>query len=412
MSKENISTPKKLLFTAILVVVLLLVAEGVAWLGLRVLDKNYNIKYQPNLTLELSQPHQKSLRMFIDNELGLTGYSESLGWTNKPNVATPDGIHISNSKGLRGKAEFQNAKPLAKKRISTFGDSFTYGMEVSGQQTWQQHLESLSAEYQTLNFGVGAHGPDQAFIRYLNEGRQFENDYVFIGYMSENIGRILNVYRPFYMPTTGIPVTKPRFKIAGKQLRKIENPNQSLTAYEDLLNQPAAAMRRYGKEDFYFQRGYAAGIFDWSSAVRLAKMAQATFLRQPVYDKTGVYNRDGEGFKLLKKILEEFYLQVQADGAEPIILISPQFIDVARRHEGRPVKYQPLLEWLDEQNYQYIDLMGAVVEFDKDNVIYDFFSRSKGHYSSLGNQAVAQAVHQHLLQSKKLPPRAEESIRD
>jgi hypothetical protein len=270
-------------------------------------------------------------------------------------------------------------------------------MEVGHIQSWQQHLERLNSNVETLNFGVGAHGPDQAYIRYLEEGKVFKTDYVAIGYMSENIARILNVYRPFYMPNTGIPVTKPRYVLENGQLRRINNPNSQLSDYEELLDNPAPAMRRYGREDYFYQRGYAAHPWQKSATVRLIQMATATLFKQPVYDLTGVYNRDGEGFKLLTKLLADFYHQVEKDGAKPIILISPQIVDFIRVKEGKPVKYQPLLEWLDEQGYDYIDHLKPMLKFADSNSVNNFFSRSRGHYSSQGNQAVAKQVNEFIL---------------
>lgn len=401
MTKTQLSLPKKIGFSAIMIALLLLFIEGCAWLGLKLLDQSFGIQYQPTLKLALSEPHKISLQKFINDEFGLTGYSQTLGWTNKPHVSTDDGIHKTNSLGLRETEEFSLEKPTDRIRLTTFGDSFTYGMEVGHKQTWQRHLEKLDARYQTLNFGIGAHGPDQAYMRYLDEGQDFKTDYVFIGYMSENIGRILNVYRPFYMPTTGIPVTKPRFVLSGNKLSTVPNPNKQLSDYQQLIDDPVAAMRSYGKEDYYYQRSYAQHPMAWSASVRLLQMASATLFNQPVYDRAGLYNTDGEGFRLLKQVLLEFYHQVERDGAHPVILISPQFIEVSRLTEGKQVKYQPLLDWLDQEGFAYIDLMDTILEFDKDHSIYDFFSRSRGHYSSAGNRAIAKSVQQYLQQHQR-----------
>ena len=41
-------------------------------------------------------------------------------------------------------------------------------------------------------------GWTKSFLRYLKVGTTYNPDIVFIGYMSENIARNVNIFRPFY----------------------------------------------------------------------------------------------------------------------------------------------------------------------------------------------------------------------
>lgn len=400
---ETISLRKKLIFTAVLVGLMLLLFEGLARVGLKFISANWGLNYHPTLNLQLSAPHHDSLTKFIADDIALTGFSKTLGWTNKANIETEDGVHITNSIGVRGKREYQKDKPTDKIRVTSFGDSFTYGMEVRGQQTWQQQLEALDPQFETMNFGVGAHGTDQALMRYRTEGADYESDFVVIGFMTENINRILNVYRPFYMPTTGIPVTKPRYQLRGGNLVFIDNPNEQVEDYSALLEDTIDTLHRYGQNDFYYRRAYAAGSFDRFATVRLWKMASATFLSKPTYELNGVYAKDGEGFQLLTAILKAFAQEVAATGATPVVLISPQLRDVERQVAGQSKMYQPLLEWLTANDIEHIDLLPTINAFDVQHVIYDFFSPTRGHYSARGNRWVAQAVRKRLYELSEQP---------
>jgi len=47
------------------------------------------------------------------------------------------------------------------------GDSFTFGQEVTYEESWGYLLEkALGSEFQVLNFGVAMYGVDQAYLRY------------------------------------------------------------------------------------------------------------------------------------------------------------------------------------------------------------------------------------------------------
>jgi hypothetical protein len=55
-------------------------------------------------------------------------------------------------------------------RINTYGDSFTYGDQVSDGETWQEYLAGHLGE-PIRNFGVGGYGVYQAYRRMLREER-------------------------------------------------------------------------------------------------------------------------------------------------------------------------------------------------------------------------------------------------
>ena len=58
-------------------------------------------------------------------------------------------------------------------------------------------MESYGSHIEALNFGVGGFGLDQAYLRYLEDGIQYNSHIVLIGFMSENIYRNVIPIVPF-----------------------------------------------------------------------------------------------------------------------------------------------------------------------------------------------------------------------
>jgi hypothetical protein len=101
---------------------------------------------------------------------------------------------------------------------------------------------------EVLNFGVSGYSPDQAWLRYQRDGRAYQPCAVLIGYMIENVNRVVNRFRPFYQPDTGIVLGKPRFQVQSGQLTLLPIPAQQVTDYAD----PAWVERSLGPNDFWY----------------------------------------------------------------------------------------------------------------------------------------------------------------
>jgi len=115
---------------------------------------------------------------------------------------------------MRDNREYAAQPPHGTLRIAAFGDSFTYGSDVLLHESWAKRLATQDESLQILNFGVGAYGLDQAYLRYLQHKDRHHPHIVFIGYMSRNLERHVNVYRPFYSRIYSRRIfTKPHFQI-------------------------------------------------------------------------------------------------------------------------------------------------------------------------------------------------------
>ncbi len=91
----------------------------------------------------------------------------------------------TNSKGLRGKIEYEYKKPDDTFRVLLFGDSFVWGEELHEHQTiavqLKKELEKRGVgdkKIEVIPFGVGSYGMQQVYLSYNNTGQQYEADIV------------------------------------------------------------------------------------------------------------------------------------------------------------------------------------------------------------------------------------------
>jgi len=166
-------------------------------------------------------------------------FDEDLGWSIQPDFRTPehrsgpDGppsypVTSSNSRGLRGTREFALQKPEGVTRILTLGDSFTFGDEVSDDQTWPYRLGQIAGDpVEVVNAAVHGYGHDQMLLRLLRDGLPYHPDVVVLGFMRWDMERNLLACRDFAKPRyvlddghlrlRDVPVPSPR-EVAVREL--------------------------------------------------------------------------------------------------------------------------------------------------------------------------------------------------
>ena len=117
-----------------------------------------------------------------------TTYDANRGWAVKPNVRnmTPFGngkFENTNSKGLRGVSEHAYARTPGVRRILVLGDSFTFGTEVSDDETFAHDVEATLPHTEVLNLGVQGYGQDQMLLYLHHEGVKYHPDIVILGFV-------------------------------------------------------------------------------------------------------------------------------------------------------------------------------------------------------------------------------------
>lgn len=210
-------------------------------------------------------------------------YSPSRGWAIKPNLHDMPVFHEkilnSNARGLRGRTNYPYDKPAARCRIVVLGDSWTFGEEVSDDETYAAQLGRVLRDAEVLNFGVHGYGHDQMLIYLREEALNYHPDLVIVGFEHFDIYRNLLSFRDF---------AKPRFVLDGTQLVLTNSPVPS----------PESVLR--------------------SERYRVKLLDAAALLYQSYRWLTGDWERDAR--RITTAILSELVRSVLAAGAVPLFV--------------------------------------------------------------------------------------------
>jgi hypothetical protein len=135
------------------------------------------------------------------------------GWALRPGIRDlrvfGDRVLNSNSLGLRGRQERPYENPAGVRRVVVLGDSFTFGEDVSDDETFCQRLEQLLPGTEVLNLGVHGYGHDQMLLYLREEGVKYRPDLVLLGFVHADMERNLQGFRDY---------AKPRFVLRGGRL--------------------------------------------------------------------------------------------------------------------------------------------------------------------------------------------------
>ena len=381
---KQLSKVKKCSYSIILIILTYGIIELFSFGGLHFLSKFRHLDYEP--VDRISTKQRKIIKDLLEQKNKYVAYSSTLGWSIQKNGTSE--LYRANGSAIRSDREYALTPPGGVRRVATFGDSFIHGDDVKNNETWQAVMESYDSSMEVLNFGVGAYGLDQAYMRYLEEGRQYQSHFVLIGFMTENIYRNVNTYRPFYDSKTQIPLAKPRFVDKDGDLYLVPNPLKRLDDYKRLLDYPSKVLAQIGANDYYYKRRYASNALDWSPTVRLVTLFMQRFNKQRPDERIitkGRYNEKSEALKVTEKIFDNFYDAAIKNQSIPIIIMFPNNEDLIRYRKNRTKPYAILLSYFDSVGYRYIDIMSALETGDVRELI-------PGHYSARANRLVAKYI--------------------
>ena len=392
---------KKFFFWIVLLVGLYLSLEGVSFLGLWILGFTQGITYQPILKDSLSEENRAAIKQLLAGRNTYFAHSPTLGWTIQPNGRF--GSYRANAQGLRAERDYEIPPPPGVIRIAAFGDSFTHGDEVGFEETWEERLRLLHPELEVLNFGVSAYGLDQAFLRYQGEGVRFEPHLVLIGFLSEDLDRNMNLFRPFFGGATHFPLSKPRFTLQNGQPLLLKNPLPRLSDYQLLLEKESEILPKLGLHDSHYQTKYGRGPYDFLPSVRLAKILHYAFLRRFAGGRTihwnDTLNTESEDFQVTTGIFEKFYGAALEKGSLPLIVLFPDRYDLERYRMRGIKRYAPLANFFRQKGLLTIDLFDA---FDRYGKAYPISELCGAHYTKLGNEIVAKYLFDYLKEKNLL----------
>jgi hypothetical protein len=271
---------------------------------------------------------------------------------------------------------------------AVFGDSFTFGHEVAGDQTYAHYL-GLRLGCRVANYGVGGYGTDQALLRFRERFHE-PAGLVVLAHYSENVIRNVNRYRGFL--TGGRFGWKPRFALDGAgRLELLPMP------------EPApGALARFGRDGpplagEFFWPGGPAGIvsLEFPYSFSMARLLGHYRLRarlegRPSYEPFYDADHASGALAVTSAILAAFVEEAGARGQRPVVMVIPDEQDLVRLGDGRGLPYQALLDALAARGIETPGLDRALRERLAGRPPCDYFVRcGGGHMNAAGHEAIA-----------------------
>lgn len=309
-----------------------------------------------------------------------TIYDSLLGWASRPNLSLPNFYgpdrHLhTDSAGLRitGSDAVEGGR-----RIVCVGDSFTFGLGVSDEQTWCARIGAASAATRSINMGQTGFGIDQAFLWYARDGRALAPDLVLLGFVWADFDRMrLQQFINYPKPT--LVVAGDSLAPAGVPVPRMGGLRRSL-----LRNLPTFATLR-----------------SWQLVARLGQGPEP-----PADARVS----DDAVWLLAQRVFTTLSAWQQARGREFVAVLLPVEIDYT--HDYIRPWHDRLKADAERGAYRVIDLWEDFERLPPDSVTMMFIQPSdrvghhaEGHYSAAGNAWVARRLLAHLA-SDAAPSRA------
>jgi len=278
-----------------------------------------------------------------------------------------------------------------------FGDSYVHGDEVSFNASWVgyflEYFKDNNYKVEIMNFGVGAFGNDQAYLRWKYLGEKYKPDIVVIGFQEENCDRNLNLIRKFYFRGSGIPFSKPRFVLSGTNLSLINFPTVPYKEVPNLVKDfEQSPLREY--ETFYKPEEYHQNWFNknFKSINAILAVIQAYY---PISKKDSTF--DAHRAALCYAVFNKFVSEA-SEKSTVIILHLPIIESLKLKMENKPLAYEKLLSRLTE-NFTVVDPTEPLV---KEANKFGLDSLFVGHYSAQANTVIGKVLFDHIINNLEI----------
>jgi hypothetical protein len=345
--------------------------------------------------LPVATVQDKLENYLLRSSLVVKKYSPSLGWTTVPNRKSKNGLYSYNSLGLRSPVEYSISPQKGVLRVAIFGDSFTLGSDVQFENSWgyylEERLKKAGMDAEVINFGVGGYGMDQAFLRWKELGHKFSPDIVIFGLQMENVKRNVNLLRPIYDPSAGVPFSKPRFILIKNDLKLINVPTISPENIPDTITN-IDTWSLVNHEYFFKKKDYMNSI--WLRS-KLASLIINIISQKRT--ENHFYELSEEPAQVTLKILQEFREDVESNRGKFLIVHLPTYPDMRDLLDDEKLKYSELLERI-KTSYDLIQPNHALIQEAKNSSLDSLFV---GHYSPRANQVIANAIGSHIVEIQK-----------
>ncbi len=292
-----------------------------------------------------------------------------LGWVNKPGFRNDamygrGGALVINQQGLRASAAISPEVPAGRVRFLCSGDSFTFGIGVSNDDTWCARLQSADPHVETVNLGHAGYGIDQAYLFYQREGLKLAHDVHVLAFIPDDFRRLRLARFVGY--------AKPEFQLSGDSLL--------------LENVPVPAPSRFG---MWYQR--RSGLLGQLRIVQLGQRINWRVNGRYIPDRL-----DGRAEARAVAVRLFQRLQNEAQQAGRIVV----FVLLDERAAGSG-PFDALASALSadaaKRGLNFIDLRHEFRQISADSLEAMFDARFGGHYSARGNARVSSLLAPRLL---------------
>lgn len=237
---------KRLLFWAITILVLIVVAEGIAFTAL-----SLDITAIRNRVYDPPEVSRSDFETYLENR------HPELGWPGKNSPA----VNLTAGGARQSPANEKLAdSPVC---LSLYGDSFTYGTEVGDSKAWS-NLLAESLRCRVNNYGVPGYGSDQAVMRFIGMAED-DSPVTILGIYPLNLERNLTQWQLLIAGPHAVFGFKPVFADRSGRAERVALPDLTYDDFQRLAQDPSL----YLKEEYYLpgERGGVYAEFPYSVAL-------------------------------------------------------------------------------------------------------------------------------------------------
>jgi len=296
-------------------------------------------------------------------------FDKQLGWVPKkgshPRNAWNTKVTILND-GIRSNGGVYGTRNG--ETILAVGDSFTFGDQVSDDETWSARLEEIS-NTRVINGGVFGYGVDQSFMRMKALASKYQPDTVIFSFIPGDI------YRCELSERTS--VKKPYFELS---------ENGDLVLMKEHISPPVAP----GSLDIFRKvMGYSF------LAHKLVSKAFSEYWLQGTFKATRVHSK---GVEITCRIFEQLKRYVLKENITLYILV--QYPKDAFEKSAELV--DEVIACIDQDVLEVVDLRASLAELKEDDVdrYESFFD---GHMTSEGNDFLSSLLWETISKRNGMP---------
>lgn len=368
-------------------------------------------------------PYRKEeIDLFLDeNQPNWARYDRELGYLLKSSMKR-DGMDNSytiahyESTGERRMINFAD-KPC---RINTYGNSFTQCHQVSDGETWQEYLAANFGE-PIRNFGIGGYGVYQAYLRMMRneQNDNLSSEYVILNIFPDDHYRSIDKWRwiriePFRREIREVDANY--FHANPWNYVRINSDTRQFEEHVGLAPTTEDLYRLCDKEYVYellkddlivhLELAKVNGEFNKQILIDAAELLQLgyDFSTPQKIVETAIRIHTVYALRSTMYILNKTKEFTKKNGKKLMILLSYGTGEVVNACEGKSRFDQILVDYLEENDYLYVDSLVSHTEDYKNynlspvDYMKQFYVYGVGHYKPRGNHFFAFAIKDRIIE--------------